>query len=89
MGIPSLNQKDRYHGYLPSTLSYVEAALQGVDHEVFVTPPSAKLPWAGLVECQNLIVEKFLSGDYSHLWLVELDVQVPPEFFSEAARLKC
>ena len=55
--------------------------MQGVDHEVFVTPPASKLPWAGLVECQNFIVEKFLSGNYSHLWLVELDVQVPSGSF--------
>ena len=61
----------------------MEAALQGVDHEVFVSPPSTKLAWAGLVECQNLIVEKFLSGDYSHLWLMELDVQVPPSSFQK------
>ena len=57
--------------------------MQGVDHEVFVSPPSTKLPWAGLVECQNFIVERFLSGYYSHLWLVELDVQVSPGSFQK------
>ena len=35
------------------------------------------------MECQNIIVEKFLCGDYSHLWTVELDVQVPPLSFQK------
>jgi len=59
----------------------VEAALVGVDHDVFVTSPARAGSWAGLVECQNLIVEQFLSGGYDFLWLVELDVQVPPDSF--------
>ena len=59
----------------------MEAALAGVEHDVFVTPPASLGPWAGLVECQNLIVERFLAGGYDYLWLVELDVQVPPDSF--------
>jgi hypothetical protein len=81
VGIPDLNDRDRYHGYLASALAHVEAALVGVDFDVFVSPPSSLPPWAGLVECQNVIVDKFLSGEYSHLWHVELDVQVPPDAF--------
>jgi hypothetical protein len=61
----------------------VEAALQGVSHDVFVSPPSHMGPWEGLVECQNVIVKKFLSGLYDFLWLVELDVQVPPYAFEK------
>jgi hypothetical protein len=82
-----LNEHDRYHGYLASALSHVEAALAGVDYEVFVTPPTSKPSWEGLVECQNLIVDRFLSGIYSHLWLVELDVQVPPDSFKKLLSL--
>ena len=59
----------------------MEAALQGVSHEVFVSPPSRKPSWEGLVECQNAILAKFLSGDYDYLWHVELDVQVPKDSF--------
>jgi hypothetical protein len=59
----------------------VEAALEGVEHEVFVTPPTHVPPWAGFVDRENVIVEKFLSGGYDYLWHVELDVQVPPDSF--------
>jgi hypothetical protein len=85
--VPNLNDRDRYHGYLASALQHVEAALAGVDHEVFVTPPTHVPPWAGFVECENVIVDKFLSGDYSHLWHVELDVQVPPCSFRKLLAL--
>jgi hypothetical protein len=74
-----LNESDLYYGYLASALSHVEEALAEVPHDVFVTPPTSKPSWEGLVECQNFIVDRFLSGGYSHLWLVELDVQVPPD----------
>lgn len=61
----------------------MEAALAGVEHEVFVTPATHKPSWEGLVECQNLIVDRFLGGSYDFLWLVELDVQVPPDAFGK------
>ena len=83
MGIPDLNHSDRYHGYLASALKHVEAALAGVEHDVFVSPAASVGSWAGLVEVQNLIVERFLSGGYDYLWLVELDVQVPPSSFGK------
>ncbi len=87
MGIPSLNHGDRYHGYLASALAHVEKALEGVDYEVFVSPPACHGPWLGLVECQNAILDKFLSGAFTHLWLVELDVQVPPDSFKKLLAL--
>jgi len=65
----------------------VEAALVGVAHEVFVTPSTRKPSWEGLVECQNVIVDKFLQGDYDYLWHVELDVQVPPDAFEKLLAL--
>jgi hypothetical protein len=65
----------------------VEAALAGVDFEVFVTPPTSKPSWEGFVECQNLIVDRFLSGDFTYLWLVELDVQVPTDSFEKLLAL--
>ncbi len=78
-----MNHADRYHGYLASALAHVKKALIGVDFEVFVSPPARDGPWLGLVECQNAILDKFLSGDYSYLWLVELDVQVPLDCFGK------
>jgi hypothetical protein len=61
--------------------------LQGAEHEVFVSPPTRKPSWEGLVACQNLIVDKFLVGSYDFLWLVELDVQVPPDSFAKLLSL--
>ena len=71
VGVPCLKEKDRYAGYLAGALKHVEAALQGVDHRVFVSPPSRKPSWAGLVECQNRILDEFLKGSADFLWLTE------------------
>lgn len=87
MGIPNLNDRDRYHGYLASALAHVEAALAKVEHEVFVTSPTHKPSWEGLVDRQNLILHKFLDGDYDYLWHVELDVQVPRDAFEKLLAL--
>ena len=81
VGVPCLQEKDRYAGYLAGALEHVEAALQGLDHRVFVSPPSRKPSWEGLVECQNRIVEEFLKSNADFLWHVELDVEVPPNSF--------
>jgi hypothetical protein len=83
IGIPNLNDRDRYHGYLGSTLKHVEAAIGDVEHEVFVTPPTHLASWEGLVDRQNLILQRFLSGDWGYLWHVELDVQVPKDAFEK------
>jgi SAM-dependent methyltransferase len=55
--------------------------LEGVEHEVFVTAPTHLPSWEGLVERQNVILDKFLSSNCDYLWLVELDVQVPRDSF--------
>ena len=80
---------DRHHSYLANALNHVEAALAGVQHEIFISPPTLTPPWRGLVECQNLIVEKFLGGNYDYLWLVELDVEVPRNAFQLLFSLDC
>ena len=54
-----------------------------MEHEVFVTPSTHKPNWEGLVDRQNVIVDKFLSGSYDYLWHVELDVQVPKDAFEK------
>jgi len=82
-----LNDNDRHHGYLASALKHAEEALGAVEHEVFVTPSTHKPSWEGLVDRQNVIVEKFLSGDYDFLWHVELDVQVPKDAFEKLLAL--
>jgi hypothetical protein len=64
-------------------LEHVKAAIGAVEHEVFVTPSTHKPSWEGLVDRQNVIVDKFLSGGYDYLWHVELDVQVPRDTFEK------
>jgi len=83
LGVPSLRDNDRYHGYLASALERIEAALSGVNHDVFVTGPTQQIELAGVVEADNVLVDKFLAGDYDYLWMVELDVQVPSDSFEK------
>jgi len=49
----------------------------GVDHEVFVTPPQREKDLPGIVDAQNLLVERALGGGFDYLWLVQGDVEVP------------
>jgi SAM-dependent methyltransferase len=58
-----------------------------VPHEVFVTGPTQAIELAGIVEADNVLVDKFLSGDWDYLWLVELDVQVPSDAFQKLLSL--
>ena len=76
-----MGHKDRYTGYLAGALQHVEAALAGVSFDVFVSDPPHSIELAAFVEAENQIVERFLEGGYDLLWMVELDVEVPPEAF--------
>jgi hypothetical protein len=87
VGVPSISHHDRYHSYLSVLLELAEAALEGISHDVWVSPPSCKPQWAGFVDCMNSIVSRFLFGGYSHLWQIELDVQVPPDSFRKLLNL--
>jgi hypothetical protein len=49
----------------------------GVDHEVFVTPPQREKDLLGIVDAQNLLVERALIGGFDYLWIVQADVEVP------------
>lgn len=82
MGVPSLADKDRFRGYREDVLSHVEASLVGVEHEVFVTPPQSQAGLPGVVDAQNLLIERCLSGGFDFLWLVQADVEVPRGSFS-------
>jgi SAM-dependent methyltransferase len=68
-------------------LRQVVAALEGESYDVFVTGPTKEIELPGIVEAENVIVEKFLSGDYDYLWQVELDVQVPKDAFQRLLSL--
>jgi SAM-dependent methyltransferase len=83
IGVPCLRENDRYASYREDILHYIEASIGNVPHEVFVTGPTQAIELVGIVEAGNVIVDKFLSGDYDYLWQVELDVQVPEDAFQK------
>jgi len=56
--------------------------LAGVEHEVFVTAPTHAKGLHGVVEAQNQLIYYALEGGFSHLWLVQADVEVPMDAFS-------
>lgn len=89
VGIPTLStsSKDRYYSYLHGCKTHVEAAMQGIDHDVYVSQPSHLPEWAGFVECENDIVREFLKGDYDYLFHVELDVEIPIDAFKQLLSL--
>ena len=77
VGIPSLRDNDRFRGYREDVLRHIEQAMIGVDHEVFVTPPQHEKDLPGIVDAQNLLVERALKGGFDYLWIVQADVEVP------------
>jgi len=54
-----------------------------VEHGVYVSPNSTAIEVNGIVECDNNIISYFLSKDFTHLWMVELDTVVPKDAFSK------
>ena len=61
----------------------MEAALAGVPHEVFVTAPTQAQGLPGIVEAQNEILLRGLQGAFSHVWIVQADVEVPVDGFEK------
>lgn len=81
VGIPSLADNDRFRSYREDILNRIKVAMGSVEHEVFVTPPSNKIGIEGIVEAENQLILRALEGDFSHLWLVQADVEVPYNAF--------
>jgi len=84
VGIPSIRDDDRFRDYRETVIKgIIETIPNDVDYEVFVTPPQHKRSWEGVVDACNLLVEKTLREGWDYLWLVEGDVQVPPDAFEK------
>jgi hypothetical protein len=81
VGIPSLADNDRFRSYREDILNHIKVAMGSVEHEVFVTPPSSKIGIEGIVEAENQLILRALEDDFSHLWLVQADVEVPYNAF--------
>ena len=81
VGIPSIRDNDRFRGYREDVLGHVEKALFGVEHQLFITPPQSKRGLLGVVNASNLLVDKCIGEGFDYLWLVQGDVEVPPDAF--------
>ena len=82
-GIPNLKERDRFNAYQPEIIRCIKEALVGVSHSVCVSPPSNTKGIPGIIECQNYLIEKALKEEFDYLWLVQADVQVPRNAFSD------
>lgn len=72
-----MGDRDRFRVYREDIINHVHEALRGVDHEVFVTSPTQAQGLPGVVEAQNQLILRTLEVDFSHLWLIQADVEVP------------
>jgi hypothetical protein len=59
-------------------INHAKAALGDVDHVVFVTPPQDKAGLPGVVDAQNLLIDKCINEGFDYLWIIQADVEVPP-----------
>ena len=91
IGVPCLNDRDRYGSYRDESVAAAVKSIVkfggDVAYEVFVTPNTHNPELVGVVECDNVVVEKFLSGGYDYLWMVELDTIVPSFAFEKLVNL--
>jgi hypothetical protein len=81
VGVPSLGENDRYSGYREVVLQHIERALESVAHEVFITLPQAKPGIEGIVEAQNVLIDKCVREGFDYLWIIQADVEVPQDSF--------
>lgn len=86
VGIPNLSNKDKYRGYIGSVLNHLQ--VQETPFEIlkpYVTVPHAGKFHMGqndrlnaIAGRMNVIVDKFLTTDATHLFINDGDVEIPP-----------
>lgn len=59
----------------------IEVAMQGVQHEIYVTPKTSEMGYKGVAEASNMLIDKCVGEGWDYLWIVEGDVQVPEHAF--------
>lgn len=87
VGIPNLADNDRFRGYREDVLLHIEAALAAVNHEVLISPSQAKPGIEGIVDAQNVLIDRALEGGFDFLWIVQADVEVPLGSFEKLSGL--
>lgn len=78
VAIPNIKGNDRYSKYLKTVVEAAEKSLEGVDHEIYVTPPEGGERWLAVVNALNGAVVKTLKEKWDYLWLIDGDTEVPP-----------
>ena len=94
-GIPFLQRKDGYESYLGSAITHIKDQECPVKvMEPYVTPShsgkwkeGSKTKLYAITGRLNNIIDKFLTTDASHLWIVDADVEVPKHGICELLKL--
>lgn len=94
-GIPFLKRKDGYASYLGSAITHIKDQECPVElMEPYVTPnyggkwrDGDKSKLHAITDRLNNIVNKFLTADGSHLWIVDADIEVPKHGLCELLKL--
>ena len=64
---------------MKSALSHIP----DISFEIYVTPAVNALDLPGIVEAQNLLIDKCVCEGFDYLFLVQADVEVPPDGFQK------
>ena len=81
VGVPSLREGDRFSSYREDVLSCIKKALVGIEYVIFVTPPTILRDIPGIVDRENLLIDKCVGEGFDYLWIVQADVEVPINAF--------
>ena len=86
VGVPNLSNRDRYESYIGSVVNHIKAQKTPFEiREPYITPPHAGTFQAGdrsrlnaIAGRMNVLVDRFLASDASHLFINDGDVEIPP-----------
>ena len=95
VGIPNLRNHDKYHRFFPSVINHIKAQDSPVTlMEPYVTPPASgkfregdKSRLEAIADRMNNIIDKFMTTNATHLWIVDGDVEVPQHTLSTLLKL--
>jgi SAM-dependent methyltransferase len=84
VGVPSLCENDRFRGYREAVLNHLRAALEPyATFQIVISSPNGIPGIEGIAKAQNELVDRALAGFWDYLWIVQADVEVPPDAFEK------
>lgn len=95
VGIPNLRNNDEYQRFFPRVINLIKTQETSVKVlEPYKTPPypgsfhqGMEDRLDGITDRLNHIIDRFLLTSASHLWIVDGDVEVPPNALDTLLRL--